>query len=250
MNAARGLASTVNFVISNFVSGFQAAALPQLVKLYGSDDMEHFCKLIFNISQYTLFLLALFLVPTLLELDYVVNLWLGGNVPPYTCAFVKITLFCGIIYKSNVMVESGLNAIGRVRENNIYSVPAYLLSLPLVYGALKYGGSPILAYWVASIPPLISFIINLFLLSRFTIFSGWDFFIKIFLKNALLIIAAAIVPYIIQSFMNPGFVRFLVVCTISVINTITFLWMFGMNETTKQMVKEKALSKLSKFSNR
>ena len=50
--------------------------------------------------------------------------------------------------------------------------------------------------------------------------------------------------------MNPGLIRFLVVCTISVISTITILWIFGMNVETKKMVKEKALSKLSKFSNR
>lgn len=250
MNAARGLAGTVNFVISNFVTGFQAAALPQLVKFYGAGDMEKFCRLIFNVSQYTIFLLAIFLVPTLLELDYVVGLWLGGEVPPYTCSFVKITLFCGIIYKSNVMVENGLNAIGRVQENNMYSVPVYLLSIPLVYFTLKYGGGPIWAYWAASVPPLISFIINLFLLSRFTIFSGRKFFINIVLKNTLLILVSAIIPFTVQTFMQPGFVRFLVVCTISVLSTITFLWIFGMNSVTKQMVREKVIGKLTKSFNR
>lgn len=65
-----------------------------------------------------------------------------------------------------------------------------------------------------------------------------------------MIIISAIVPLSIQTFMNPGLIRFLVVCTISVISTITILWIFGMNVETKKMVKEKALSKLSKFSNR
>jgi len=239
MNAARGLASTVNFVISNFVTGFQSAALPQLVKFYGAGEMDKFCRLVINVSQYTIFLLALFLVPTLLELDYVVDLWLGGEVPPYTCSFVKITLFCGIIYKSNVMVEYGLNAIGRVKEINMYSVPVYLIDLPLVYFTLKYSGSPIMAYWAASIPPLISFIINLKLLSHFTIFSGRKFFIKIVLKNTLLILVSAIIPFILQCFMQPGFVRFLAVCSVSLFSTITFLWIFAMNDAAKQMVKEK-----------
>lgn len=92
MNAARGLASTVSFMIGNFITGFLVAAQPQLVKFYGEGDMEKFNRLIFNTTQYTLFLIAIVMGPVLLEIDYVVDLWLNGNVPPYTTAFIKITM--------------------------------------------------------------------------------------------------------------------------------------------------------------
>lgn len=247
MNAARGLAQTVSVVISQFVMGFLTAAQPQLVKFYAAGEMDKFIKLIFNVTQYTLFLLGLIVVPCLLEIDYVIGLWLGNEVPPYTCSFVKITLFCGIIYRSNMMVEDGLYAIGRVKENNLYSVPVYLLSIPIFYLALKYFDSPIPAYWLGNIPPLLSFIINMILLSRFTDFPGWKFFINIFLKNTGLIVFSAVVPYIVQQFMHPGLVRFLTVCTISVICTFTVIWLFGMNASAKSMVKvqfNKVLKKL------
>lgn len=247
MNAARGLAVTVNSVISQFITGFLAAAQPQLVKFYGAGEMEKFVRLIFNVTQYTLFLLAIIVVPCLLELDYVVNLWLGGDVPPYTCSFVKITLICGLIYRSNMMVEQGLHAIGRVKENNLYSVPVYLLSIPLFYIALKYFDNPLVAYWVGNIPPLLSFIINMVLLSKFTIFSGWKFFIQIFLKNVGLVLLSAIIPFIVQQFMIPGLIRFLTVCLISVISTISIIWLLGLNFATKEMVKNMIGKKLEKF---
>lgn len=239
MNAARGLAQTVNIVISQFVMGFLTAAQPQLIKYYGSDEMDKFVRLIFNVTQYTLFLLALIVVPCLLEIDYVIGLWLGNDIPPYTCAFVKITLFCGIIYRSNSMVENGLQAIGRVKENNIYSVPVYLLSIPMVWSVLKLGFGPIAAYWVGSIPPLLSFLINLILLSKYSIFPGWKFFTEIFLKNTWLILLSAIVPYTIQGFMEPGLLRFLTVCSISVVCTFATIWTLGMNKATRHMFIEK-----------
>lgn len=247
MNAARGLASTINFVISNFVTGFLVAAQPQLVKYYGQDDMQSFVKLIFNVTQYTLFILALMLVPVLLELDYVVHLWLGNDVPPYTCTFVKITLFCSLIYRSNTLVENGLHAIGRVRENNLYSVPIYLLSIPLVYITLKLDFGPVVAYWVGSIPPLLSFIINMLLLSKFTIFPGMKFFVQIFLKNIGLVLLATIIPYLVQQTMSEGLVRFLIVCTLSVLNTFVVIWFLGLNATTRAMVTEKFRSKFGKL---
>lgn len=244
INAARGLAQTVNFVIAQFITGFLTAAQPQLVKYYGAGEMDKFVRLIFNVTQYTLFLLALIAVPCVLEIDYVIGLWLGNEVPPYTCSFVKITLLCGIIYRSNSMVENGLNAIGRVKENNIYSVPAYLISIPLVYIVLKNDLSPNVAYWVSSVPPLISFIINLILLSKYTIFSGWKFFLDVFVKNIVLIILSAIIPILVQFNMNPGLVRFLTVCSISLLSTITIIWFLGLNESTKLMVKELIRRKL------
>lgn len=247
MNAARGLAQTVNTVISQFVTGFLAAAQPQLVKFYGAGDMGRFVRLIFNVTQYTLFLLALIVVPCLLEIDYVIGLWLGNEVPPYTCSFVKITLLCSIIYRSNTMVESGLEAIGRVKENNMYSVPAYLLSIPLFYIALKYFDSPLVAYWVGNIPPLISFIINMILLSKYTEFPGWKFFTEIFLKNAGLIILSAIVPFVVQQIMAPGLSRFLTVCALSEVCTFTTIWFLGMNKPAKEMVITKFNRIISKF---
>jgi len=137
------------------------------------------------------------------------------------------------------MVENGLQAIGRVKENNMYSVPVYLLSIPMVWGVLKLGFSPIAAYWVGSIPPLISFMINMILLSKYSIFPGWKFFTEIFLKNTGLIVLSAIVPFILQRFMGPGLLRFLVVCTVSVMCTFVTIWTLGMNKATRQMFIDK-----------
>lgn len=248
MNAARGLAMTVNFSIAQFITGFLTAAQPQLVKFYGAGEMQKFNRLIINVSQYTLFLMAIFSVPIFLEIDYVVNIWLGGNVPQYTCAFIKITLFCSIISRSNGMVESGLNAIGRVKENNIYSVPIYILTIPLVYLVLRLELSPIWAYWISSVPPLLSFIINLCLLSKYTGFPGLKYFNTVFIKNTILIIISAIIPLIIQIQMHAGFIRFITVCSASVISTLIVLWLLGLNRETKLMVKQKFLCKFIKAS--
>ncbi len=244
MNAARGLANTVNVMIAQFITGFLTAAQPQLVKYYGAGEMQQFTRLIFNVTQYTLFLMAMIAVPSILEIDYVIGLWLGDNIPEYTCSFVKITLLCGIIYRSNSMVENGMMAIGRVKELNMYSVPIYLLSLPLVYCVLWMGWGPNAAYWVGSIPPLISFLINVYLLSKFTDFPGKRFLVLVFLKNILLIAISLIIPYIIQQQMQPGLIRFLIVCSLSVISTFTIIWFFGLNAERRQMVKEKVLGKI------
>lgn len=246
INAARGLAGTVNAAISTFISGFNIASQPQLVKYYGSGDMVQFRRLIFNSSQYTLFIIAIVMTPVLLEIDFVVKLWLGNEVPPYTTAFIRITMICTIVYSSNAMIDYGLNAIGRVKELNCYSVPLYLLTVPLSYIALKLNFKPTSVYWIAAIPAFLSFVINLILLSKYTGFKSWRFFNIVFIKTIILIALSLLPPYLLQIHMNEGLLRFFVITCFSIFCTGTVLFFLGMNKTAQQIV----ISKIAKLINR
>ena len=120
VNAAEGLANTVTFTIRQFIGGFIIAAQPQLVKYYANDEKEKFVNLIFNITRVTLFLLSVFFIPVLLEIDFVLKLWLT-EVPQYTSTFIKITLLLCFVSYYNNMVDYGIGAIGRVKVQNIWS---------------------------------------------------------------------------------------------------------------------------------
>lgn len=246
VNAARGLAGTVLSILEQFVTGFITAAVPQLVKYYGSGDMQHFKSLIFNISQYTIFLFAIFAVPILLEIDFVLKLWLG-EVPEYTAAFIKITMIVYLIKYSNIMLDQGLNATGKVKQLSLIIAPIYLLKIPIVFIVGYYGGSPIDIYIVSLIPQFLGMITTLFLLYKYTHFPAIEYFIKIFTKNLGLIIIAIIPPYIIQQQMHSGVKRFIIVCIISVLSTLTILYILGLNKEVKTMINEKAFNILKKF---
>lgn len=246
LNAARGLSGTVTFMISNFITGFMTAAQPQLVKFYGSGDMEHFKKLIYNVSQYSIFLIAIVMGPVLLEIDYVVSLWLGGNVPEYTTDFVKISMFLTLVYRSNSMVETGIQAAGYVKLLNTWSVPIYLGVIPLVWFALWMGWGPVVAIIFANIAPVFTFIINLIIIKSTIEFPSWHYFKVVFVKNMCLVLIALIIPYLIQQQFEQGLYRFLLICSLSVLCTITVLWLFSLNHETKAMVLNKLLGKYIK----
>ena len=243
LNAARGLSGSVTFMISNFISGFMTAAQPQLVKYYGARDMENFRKLIFNVSLYSIFLIAIVMGPVLLEIDYVVKLWLGGNVPQYTTDFIKISMFLTLVYRSNSMVETGIQASGYVKLLNTWSVPVYLGVIPLVWFALKMNWGPIIAIIFANFASLLTFFINLYIIKHTINFPSWDYFRIVFLKNVLLVLIALAIPFIVQQQLDEGALRFIIVCSLSVICTIIILWFWGLNHETRILVKNKLVSK-------
>lgn len=248
INASRGLANTVTFTVKQFVGGFTTAAVPQLVKYYGSGDTENFTRLIFNISQVTLFMLAIFIVPIMLEIDFVLNLWLT-EVPYYTAVFIRISLLLAFLSYSNYMIDQGVNAIGRVKQMNLWSTPLYLLDLPISWAILRLGGDPTTTYWVASIPMVMAMFVNMYILNRYYYFPIRRYVYKIILKNMGLILVASVIPYLVQKNMEPGWVRFFVVCSLSVFCTGLVLWFGGLNSDNRNTIKVKVIGRYKKLTN-
>lgn len=239
MNAARGLSTTVLTTITTFISGFQLATLPQLIKYYGCGNKTKFESLIFNASQYSLFIVSIFIMPVVLEIDYVLDLWLSGNVPQYTSDFIRVTMLCTLIYNSSFMIDKGLHAAGWVKQMNMYSMPIYLFTLPLQYVVLKMGMSPVLMYWVANIPPLLTLFLNTYFLSKYEGFHGKKYLKSVCLKTSLLIALSSIIPIILHFLLPYGFFRFLVVCTTSVLLTSAVMYRFALNNELKQTINAK-----------
>ena len=238
VNAARGLAGTVLSVIEQFVMGFITASVPQLTKYYGAGEQEKFKRLIFNVSQYTLFLMSIIAIPVLLEIDFVLQLWLG-IVPDYTAVFIKITIITYLIKYSNIMIDQGLTAIGKVKELSLITAPIYLLNVPLVYLALKIGFEPWSVYIVSMISVLAGFIVNLILLAKYADFPAGEYFVKIFMRNLVLVAISSILPLYLHFIMPSGAIRFCVVCSVSILVTVIVVFYGGLNREVQEAVKHK-----------
>lgn len=238
VNSARGLANSVIVAVEQFVGGFVQAAEPQLIKFYAQNDKPHFERLVFNISQMSLFMLAILAVPIWLEVDFVLQLWLT-NVPDYTAEFIKITVVTSFIAYSNVMLIRGCNAIGRVKQLNAFLSPLALLHLPLVYVVLRLGWNPTAVYWVGTVPSILRMFIALYILRRYFDFPAHTYFFRIFLKNVLLVAVSCVIPYFIRQTMDDNWLRFVVVCGTSVTCTLAMMWLFALNKDVKRAVLQK-----------
>ncbi|MDE5561721.1 MAG: oligosaccharide flippase family protein [Bacteroidaceae bacterium] len=239
VNAARGLANTVTFTVSQFVGASIVAVEPQLVKSYACGEYDRITTLIFNISQMTLFMLAIFAVPIWLEIEFVLNLWLGGNVPEYTAVFIKITILNCFVSYSNLMVVKSIVATGNVKILNLRLAPIELSILPVIYVAAKMLGTPVVAYVFTIFPSFLKFMVNNLLLHRIINFPYLKYIINVFVKNIFLVSVAMVFPFIIRERMNDGWFRFIIVCGVSVMSTSVIMWCFSLNRQTRRLVLAK-----------
>lgn len=92
VNAARGIATQVNGGFQGLVSNLNIAVRPQVTKSFAQGNIERSLNLTFSISKISCLLLYIFSYPILLELDFILKIWLGNNIPDHTNSFILIVV--------------------------------------------------------------------------------------------------------------------------------------------------------------
>lgn len=136
VNAARGIAVQVQSAVNQFVSGFQTAVKPQIIKSYASDDLTHMHQLIIALSKYGVYLMLLIVFPLYICINPILHLWLGV-VPEYTADFVRIMLLVAMVEPLRGAMISGIHATGDIRKFQIWEGTILLSIVPIAYFLLK-----------------------------------------------------------------------------------------------------------------
>lgn len=93
INAAMGVSNQIVSVVNQFVTNFQVAFRPQIVKYYVTKEKDELAKLTIRASRMTAYLILVFLIPVSFEIKDFLGLWLG-DYPKYAVEFCILTLVC------------------------------------------------------------------------------------------------------------------------------------------------------------
>lgn len=141
VNAAMGISNQVNSAVNQFVSNFQTAFMPQITKLYAIGDMEHLRKLIDQSSRFSFLLLFALACPLMLNIDFVLKLWLN-IVPKYSPTFCVLILTYSLIEVLSKPVGLAIHATGKVKYYNIVMSIALLMNIVFSFIFLELGFLP------------------------------------------------------------------------------------------------------------
>lgn len=143
VNAAYGIASQVGVGVKSFITNFQKAANPQLVKSYASSEIIHMQSLLCGIGKYSYFLLLALAFPAIMNMDWILHFWLGNVVPLNTALFCDLMLLQMLIVCLGDPIDTAVFATGKIRNYQI--VLGFLVTLNIVfsYCLFKMGFPPI-----------------------------------------------------------------------------------------------------------
>ena len=141
VNAAQGVANQVNATVNTFVSNFMTAVNPQITKLYASGDYDAMNRLVVRSTKFSAFLLLILIVPIIVNIDYLLALWLV-EVPKHTGSFVTLILFYSFVNCFTGGLITGILANGKIKTYEIALTVTYILNLILAFVSLKLGMAP------------------------------------------------------------------------------------------------------------
>lgn len=246
INAARGIALQVNGIISNFSNNFIMALNPQITKQYAGGNIRESIQLVYAGCRYSFYLLSLITIPIMINIDYLLQLWLV-NVPTYTSQFLQLALIAALIGSMATPLVTAMQATGNIKVFQLSICIIMLCELPLAYFVLKMGYEP---YWVM-IPTiavtLIGLIARIFLLKRLIKEYSLSFFtIKIILKNICIACICFGISKILQDYFIINFTNFIITSFISFILTFCGIILLGMSQKERVFLYNKLQSFIKK----
>lgn len=238
VNASRAIAFQVYSAVSGFVSNFQMALNPQIIKSYASDDKVLMHQLIFRGARFSFFMLYFLVLPILLEAESVLLWWLG-IVPAYSVLFLRLVLLNLLVDSFSGPLMTGAQASGRIKMYQLVVGGLLILNLPVSYLFLKFGFDPQITMIISIFISVVALFSRLYIISPLINLSIFKFISNVLNKALLIGITAIIIPFVIRMIMDPGFLRFLIVCISSAISTCFFVYYLGLQMEERSFVNSK-----------
>lgn len=248
-NAAMGIANQVNNTVYQFISNFQVAFEPQIIKSYAAQDKEYLENLIFKTSKFSFFLLWFFVLPLSLNAPIVLKVWLI-EVPEYSVIFLRIVLVYSLIDALIGPLWMVSYAIGNIRNYQIVAFIMSLLTVPFAWILLREGFPP---YWVIILRVISNLIFSMWrmgYLKKRMNFPVLNYIRKVIIPLLLVCIFSFIASYTIYLFLSNNVVlQFFISCFVSVIVNILLMLFIGCAKEERNYVLNLIKTKMKKEMN-
>jgi len=237
-NAAYSLTIMVQGVIGGFISNFQVAVNPQIIKNYSKGEKQASLNLIYKSAKFSFFGMLILVLPFLYNIDYVMNLWLK-ETPSYTLDFIKLALIYSLIETISNPLMCGLQATGKIKKYQVIVGGLNFLNLPLIWIILKTTQIPHSFYWSIICVSTISLFVRLYFVQNLMKVKIVFFYKEVLLRIALVVFSISLVlfPFAAYLIEQTNFLLFIFKTLIILILTISIIITIGMDKLERQFLK-------------
>lgn len=178
LNATRGISTQVSNAVGGFIRSFTTALNPQITKNYAEKNIERYTSLVFHSAKYSFFLLTLFLIPVMINVKYILSLWLI-NIPPYSEIFIQLMLIQSLIHILFNPITTIINATGNIKTFQIGTFIILISNIGFIYLIYKIGYPAYSGIIIQCITTFIQLLFSIVIMEKTTQISALLFIRKI-----------------------------------------------------------------------
>ncbi|WP_430934132.1 lipopolysaccharide biosynthesis protein [Saccharicrinis sp. 156] len=229
VNAARGITYQIRGAVQQFVTNFQMAMNPQIIKSYAAKDLSYVHQLILQGAKFSFYLVFLLSLPILLETKVILRLWLD-SVPDHTIIFTRLMLVNVLIDSYSGTLMTAAQATGKIKVYQSVVGGLLILNLPLTYLVFKLGMAPEAAFGVGIGISVLALILRLYIIGNLVELKKRVFIFDVIFKSIFVSILGAIIPYFLTTYVEPSIVRLMFTTIMSFVMVGGSVFVLGLDK--------------------
>ena len=238
INAAYGISAQIMSAIQQFSLNIIIAFRPQMVTAYSQGNYTRVKSMMYAMSKITFILIYMISVPIIIEIDTILKLWLGNNIPEYANTLSVLAIISILLFNFNTPITQVIHAIGKMKKYQITTSIITLSIIPFSMLLLHLGMTPNTVYWVTIFIALINQVIALKILHSLFDFSYKEYTFKVVLPCLLIAILNISIPYYVCSLFTSSIIRLITVCFTSVLVTIITSYHIALDKSEKEVIQK------------
>lgn len=246
LNAVYNIALQLKNSILSFAMNLFKAIAPQITKTYANGELEHYKKLVYTGSKLEIFLIYFIMIPFLFRTEYIMKLWLGNSLPPYTVEFAQCIVFISLLYAAFEPIRTAILATNKIRNFMLIPESFYLLVLPVSY--LCHHFSQNAMWFIVSIVgmDILTACLRIYLASKVSILEIKDIIKQILIPAILVGFFSSISCYFLSTFCHNNLLGLFILLIINSLLLIIIIYIIGISKSEKNIINKFLLKIVNK----
>jgi O-antigen/teichoic acid export membrane protein len=235
INASYAIANQVDSQLKMFSMYMLKSINPQIAISEGRGDRQRMLMLSMIASKFAFILMLIFAIPLLIEMQYVLKIWLK-IVPEFTINFCRLILIITMINLLSVGIQTAVQSVGNIKFYQLGISALLIFNLPLAYIMLKiYSNPEVVLICVISIEVIAFFyrLITCKILANLSIIN----YVKYVCIKPIFIL---VITFLLSSFtlliFEESFIRLLITIGVSSFTLITLIVTIGLTDYEKDKI--------------
>lgn len=236
VNSARGVSNMIMSALQGFQSNVVIAFRPQIVKSYAAGNYQHVKTLFYSLSKISFLMLTILSAPVILELDYILKIWLGDTIPEYTKSFTVLILFNMIISSLNTPLSQVVHATGKMKTYQLSTSIIVCSIVPVSWVFLKFGCAPNSVYFTSLGITAVNQIVCNIIVKKIFPYSLREYIKNVIIPCVIFIFTTLAIPYLVIKQFDESFIRLVITLIITVFTAILSAYFVVLNKNERNII--------------
>lgn len=236
VNAARGVSGMIESAIKGFQANIVISFGPQIVQSYAEENYSRVKSLMYSLSKISYILLFLLSVPVIIEIPFILRLWLGDEIPDYTVSFTILMLIIMIISSLNTPLTQVVHATGKLKHYQIGTSIVVCSIIPISWFLVKAENNPLVVYFVSLTMTCVNQVVSNLLLKKVFEYKISEYLKCVILPCFLVTAVSLVLPLLLYYILPSSFIRLILIAVSTVGSTIAAAFLLALNEYERVMI--------------